>query len=243
MTKAGKENPNWRGGRSITSHGYILIRVGKNHHLADCRGYAYEHRLVAEGKLGRRLRPGEIIHHLSDDRTDNRPENLQVVNGNAGHFAYHRERQDLRLPGEANPIIECKCGCGDILEKFDKSNRPRQYISGHNPQVATAQQEILHVLERGGLHRVRIAQLCNKSVGNISTVLGKLKKNRLVKQIGRGVWALIDHPGQYPPDNPIIECACGCGAQFRKFDRHGRPRHFVSGHNLHPKGEYQNGQN
>lgn len=51
----GSLNANWRGGRSIASNGYVLIRVGTGHHLADVRGYAYEHRVVAENSLGRRL--------------------------------------------------------------------------------------------------------------------------------------------------------------------------------------------
>ena len=190
MTKSGKDNPNWQGGRSVTSHGYVLIRVGKDHHLADCRGYAYEHRLVAEKKLGRRLRPGEIIHHLNDDRTDNRPENIQVVNGNAEHYVYHRKRQDLRLPGEVNPILKCKCGCGQIFKKFDLTGRPRQYVSGHNPQPAPTQSEILRILERGGLHRNQIARLCEKPIGSIATALRKLKGKGFVFQVGRGVWAL-----------------------------------------------------
>lgn len=54
----GSANPNWRGGRSVTEHGYVIIHVGIKHHLADVRGYAYEHRLVAEKKVGRRLRKG-----------------------------------------------------------------------------------------------------------------------------------------------------------------------------------------
>lgn len=51
----GPENYMWKGGRAVTSHGYVLIRVGAEHHLADVRDYAYEHRLVAAEKLGRRL--------------------------------------------------------------------------------------------------------------------------------------------------------------------------------------------
>src|SRR5205809_93254 len=35
--------------------GYILLFVGKDHHLADVRGYAYEHRIVAEQAIGRQL--------------------------------------------------------------------------------------------------------------------------------------------------------------------------------------------
>jgi hypothetical protein len=37
----------------------------------------YEHRLVAEKKLGRFLVPGESVHHLLD-KNDNRPQALIV---------------------------------------------------------------------------------------------------------------------------------------------------------------------
>lgn len=190
MSRKGKHNPNWKGGRTVSSQGYMLIRVGKEHHLADVRGYAYEHRLVAEQKLGRRLQQGELVHHLNDDRADNRPENLRVAQGNAEHYVYHRTRQDLQLPGEANPVMECKCGCGKTFNKFDVSGRPRKYISGHNPHPTSTQAEILQILERGSLHRNQIARLCGKPIGSIATALGKLKRQGHVMQIGRGVWAL-----------------------------------------------------
>lgn len=114
----------------------MLIRVGKKHHLADVRGYAYEHRLVAEEKLGRQPRPGEIPHHLNGDKTDNRPENLEVVEDTAAHRVHHRTRRDSgrRLPHEENPVITCGCGCGQTFPRFDSSGRPRRFVSGHNPQ-------------------------------------------------------------------------------------------------------------
>jgi hypothetical protein len=34
--------------------------------------------------------------------------------------------------------------------------------------------------------------------------------------------------------NPTIECACGCGEIFLRFDDDGRPRSYLSGHNDHP---------
>lgn len=34
--------------------------------------------------------------------------------------------------------------------------------------------------------------------------------------------------------NIVVSCACGCGARFRRFDRAGRARRFISGHNLQP---------
>jgi hypothetical protein len=128
----GSENGQWKGGRSIASNGYVLIRVGPEHHLADVRGYAYEHRLVAEEKLGRRLGPGEIVHHINHDKKDNRPGNLEIVADAAQHRVHHRTNTSKRKPGEPNPEIGCACGCGTSFPKFDASNRPRRFVSGHN---------------------------------------------------------------------------------------------------------------
>jgi len=130
---SGPRNPNWRGGRTVTQHGYVLIRVGTDHHLADVRGYAYEHRLVAEEKLGRRLRLGEEVHHLNEDKQDNRPENLEVVPDKAHHGVRHRSGgKATRMPREPNPEVSCACGCGERFSLYDQWGRPRRFISGHN---------------------------------------------------------------------------------------------------------------
>lgn len=133
MPQTREKNNNWRGGRSLASNGYVLIRVGKDHHLADVRGYAYEHRLVAEQKLGRRLKPGELVHHKNEVKTDNSPDNLEVVSSISEHKVKHRRPgSKRRLPNEPNPRLKCQCGCGARFAKFDRDGRPRRYISGHN---------------------------------------------------------------------------------------------------------------
>lgn len=53
--------------RVVSPNGYILI-YGQ-----------LEHRLIAERVLGRRLIPGEVVHHINGIKTDNRESNLCVL--------------------------------------------------------------------------------------------------------------------------------------------------------------------
>lgn len=129
----GAVNGQWKGGRLVASNGYVLIRVGTNHHLSDVRGYAYEHRVIAEKKLGRRLLPSEQVHHIDGDKKNNDPDNLDVVESIAAHRALHRVSGRVRrLPNEENKDISCACGCGVVFKMFDSSGRPRKFVTGHN---------------------------------------------------------------------------------------------------------------
>jgi hypothetical protein len=92
----GERHHRWNHGQIISSHGYIKVRIEKGHHLADSNGYAYEHRVVVEAVLGRRLRPNEVIHHVNHDTTDNRPENLQVLlKGEHSQAPIHPRERDV----------------------------------------------------------------------------------------------------------------------------------------------------
>jgi len=73
----GHGNPNWKGGRLL--HYYNKARYPYIVRLVPGRGYVLEHRLVMEEVLGRALRPQEQVHHRNGIKTDNRPENLQMV--------------------------------------------------------------------------------------------------------------------------------------------------------------------
>lgn len=120
---------------TITEHGYVLVYVGKGHHLADVRGYAYEHRLVAEKKFGRRLKKGELVHHRKtekEERKNNDEDNLLIAASIGEHKVLHRKAGSLlRFPGEGNPLVSCECGCGATFVKYDSNGRPRKFLGGH----------------------------------------------------------------------------------------------------------------
>lgn len=70
-------------GIMVTAQGYVYVS-DKNHPAATTKGYVAQHRLVKERELGRYLYVGETVHHINGNRADNRPENLQLRDGNHG---------------------------------------------------------------------------------------------------------------------------------------------------------------
>lgn len=93
----GSKNARWNAGRIRSTEGYVKLRVGKDHPLADPNGYAYEH-LVVWASAGYPLpAAGEILHHKDEDKSNNRLDNLEKL-PNPVHAAHHiaARRRDAR---------------------------------------------------------------------------------------------------------------------------------------------------
>lgn len=76
--RKGEKACNWKGGKKRNKKGYILLKV-ENHPYSDKQSYIMEHRLIMEKKIGRYLRPDEIVHHKNGIKDDNRIENLEIM--------------------------------------------------------------------------------------------------------------------------------------------------------------------
>lgn len=77
--------------------GVLESRLKKSQEMRDSgEGKSYrkflgrhEHRVVAEQKLGRPLRKGEIVHHIDGDFRNNDPDNLMVLPSQSEHCKIH----------------------------------------------------------------------------------------------------------------------------------------------------------
>jgi DNA-binding transcriptional ArsR family regulator len=189
--------------RTVDPRGYVLIRI-PDHHRADVRGYVYEHLLVAERTAGRTLVPGERVRHRDGNPSNNNPDNIEV-----------------QAPADRSIYVDCACGCGVQMPKFDSSGRSRTFVSGHNPPAAPTRQAILAALGASPgrcLSGGELAEAAGVTVQAARAALSKMAAAGSVDRPRVGYYRLPGSAAPYPPlaaKRPKAEFGAGLPAHFK----------------------------
>jgi hypothetical protein len=92
----------WTNWKQIKCGKYIFAKIPEHPNAVE-HGYVLEHRIVMENHLNRLLKDDEIVHHINDNKKDNRIENLQLmIRGE--HERFHNVKRCKYI------IINCFCG-------------------------------------------------------------------------------------------------------------------------------------
>lgn len=98
----------------IDKSGYILIHVpaGTPNSFKNSEGdyRIREHRYKMQKKLGRPLKKWELVHHINENKSDNRVSNLMLVNSKI-HHRIHRGWKKIK-----NKWFKPCSGCKKLLE-------------------------------------------------------------------------------------------------------------------------------
>ena len=85
--RKGEKGSNWHGGVRTTSGGYRQV-LCPEHPRADKAGYVMEHILIWEQETGVPVPMNCCIHHLNGNKTDNKIQNLCMMQHTA-HTVFH----------------------------------------------------------------------------------------------------------------------------------------------------------
>lgn len=109
-------------GKRLNHNGYFEVYM-PGHHRARGNGYVFEHIIVLEEKLGRKLKVNEQTHHVDGIRTNNHPENLEAVDisDHAKITAEGRKKKNM---------VACKeCGKKVYRKPYEQKKNKNVYCS------------------------------------------------------------------------------------------------------------------
>ena len=156
-------------------NGYVLV-YAKEHHRAEKSGIVYEHILIAEQILGRKLKKEEVVHHIDLNRSNNTPNNLMIFATSGDHSAFHAGNKAYKIDGiwyteRTNKNKVCPfCGKEYKISEFDNYNK-RKYCSVECARLA--QGKILNNSKAGNYKIKEIQELLYENNGNFTQV-GKI---------------------------------------------------------------------
>jgi len=100
--RLGEGHPKWKGGRT-KAKGYWYVYIPEHPYPRRGTHYVSEHRWIMEQKLGRYLRPSEVVHHIDGNPENNSEENLIVFQTNSKHL---KEELKGKIPAWTSEGLE-----------------------------------------------------------------------------------------------------------------------------------------
>lgn len=108
--------------KDVVSDGLYLCGCVANHPGADDHGHVLLHRLVAENATGKPLGSDVVVHHLNENKHDNRIANLKVLTKQE-HASLHHRGKVTAVHGGITMYKNHGCRCAACVEAY------REYMS------------------------------------------------------------------------------------------------------------------
>jgi hypothetical protein len=106
---------------------YVRLHM-PSHPAANSKGYVYEHTVIAERVLGKRMPNGAAVHHVNENTRDNSHTNLVICQDRAYHKLLHVRARVVRAGANPNTHALCgQCGHAKPFEAFNKSTANKSF--------------------------------------------------------------------------------------------------------------------